>query len=350
MKRKEVKYRGEKCINCETPLDVSEKYCHACGQLNSTKKLDIKDFIEEFFANFYAYDSRLRNTFVTLFTKPGIAAREFSEGKRNHHANPFRLFLSISIILFIVMDISSRFNNNPKEKSKTELNKGDSIKTDYNKIHATSIKEVDKKTVKQFHRDSIYKASELKDPKNLNHLNLRITTFRNYNLKNPNETPEMALKKLGYENNNINRYIYEKAQNLKSNDVVREIGDYILGKLPFLIFLSIPFIAIIFWITFYNKTLNYTDHLVFTYNFYSFMFICLILFEIIGFISTDISEILLGVSFSILFPFYLYKSLRNFYQNSNWKTIFKFLLLNILFIPISLLAVLVLLTISVMLF
>ena len=158
------------------------------------------------------------------------------------------------------------------------------------------------------------------------------------------------MKKLGYENNKINRYIYEKVQNLKSNDVLREISDYILGKLPFLIFLSIPFIAIIFWITFYNKALNYTDHLVFTYNFYSFMFICLILFEIIGFISTYVSDILLGVSFSILFPIYLYKSLRNFYQNSNWKTIFKFLLLNILFIPISLLAILVLLTISVMLF
>ncbi len=93
MKRKDLKYRGEKCINCETSLDISEKYCHACGQLNSTKKLDIKDFIEEFFSNFYAYDSRLRNTFITLFTKPGVAAREFSEGKRHHHANPFRLFL-----------------------------------------------------------------------------------------------------------------------------------------------------------------------------------------------------------------------------------------------------------------
>ena len=131
MNRKDKKYRGTQCINCETKLDVSEKYCHACGQLNSTKKLTIRDFIEEFFANFYAYDSRLRNTFFSLFSKPGIAAREFCEGKRHHHANPFRLFLSISIILFIVMDIGTRFNNkSAEEKPDTELIS--SVSTNFN--------------------------------------------------------------------------------------------------------------------------------------------------------------------------------------------------------------------------
>ncbi|WP_026724272.1 DUF3667 domain-containing protein [Flavobacterium sasangense] len=353
MNRKDKKYRGTQCINCETKLDVSEKYCHACGQLNSTKKLTIRDFIEEFFANFYAYDSRLRNTFFSLFLKPGIAAREFCEGKRHHHANPFRLFLSISIILFIVMDFGSSIKETPsktKEPNKNSIT-SDSLKTSKVFNRNPEIVEVDPKTAKEFHRDSIYKANELgNDPENLSHLNLKLTIFRNYNIKNPNLSNEEALKNLGFENKNLNRYLYEKAKSLKSNDVLREAGDYILGKLPFLIFLSIPFIAIIFWIAFYDKKFNYTDHLVFSYNFYSFMFICLILFEFVGFISEDISLFLVGISFSILFPIYLYKSLRNFYQNSRWKTIFKFLLLNILFIPISLLAVFVLMAVSIILF
>lgn len=358
MSRKDLKYRGTQCINCETPLDVSEKYCHACGQLNSTKKLTIKDFIEEFFANFYAYDSRLRNTFFSLFLKPGIAAREFCEGKRHHHANPFRLFLSISILLFLISDFESPLNDTPQETKKTNKNikTADSLKTKQALNSNPEFIQIGKKTTKVFHRDSIYKASELgNDPENLNHLNLnhlnlKLTTFRNYNLKNPNLSSEEALKNLGFENKNWNRYLYEKAKSLKSNDVLRETRDYLLAKLPFLIFLSIPFIAIIFWITFYNKKFNYTDHLVFTYSFYSFVFICLIVYELIGFLSEDFSLFLIGTSFTFLFPIYLYKSLRNFYQNSRWKTIFKFILLNILFIPISLLAVLVLMAISVILF
>jgi hypothetical protein len=353
MSRKDLKYRGTQCINCETALDISEKYCHHCGQLNSTKKLTIKDFIEEFFANFYAYDSRLRNTFFSLFSKPGIAAREFCEGKRHHHANPFRLFLSISIILFIVMDFGSALKDSSQEAENRNTNTkiSDSLKTNLTSNSNPELINLNKKPTKEFHRDSIYKASELgNDPENLNNLNLKLTTFRNYNLKNPNLSSEEALKNLGFENNNWNSYLYEKAKILKSNDVLRETRDYLLAKLPFLIFLSIPFIAIIFWITFYNKKFNYTDHLVFTYSFYSFVFICLISYELIGFLSEDLSIFLVGTSFSILFPIYLYKSLRNFYQNSRWKTIFKFILLNILFIPISLLAALVLMTISVILF
>jgi hypothetical protein len=100
-KRKLRKFRGTKCLNCETALDISEKYCHQCGQLNSIKKLTIKDFFEEFLSNFYAYDSRLKNSIVSIFTKPGVLVREFNEGRRQKYANPFRLFLSVSIIIFV---------------------------------------------------------------------------------------------------------------------------------------------------------------------------------------------------------------------------------------------------------
>jgi hypothetical protein len=263
------------------------------------------------------------------------------------------LFLSISILLFLISDFGSPLNDTPQETKKTNKNikTTDSLKTKQALNSNPEFIQIGKKTTKEFNRDSIYKASELgNDPENLNHLNLKLTTFRNYNLKNPNLSSEEALKNLGFENKNWNRYLYEKAKSLKSNDVLRETRDYLLAKLPFLIFLSIPFIAIIFWITFYNKKFNYTDHLVFTYSFYSFVFICLIVYELIGFLSEDFSLFLIGTSFTFLFPIYLYKSLRNFYQNSRWKTIFKFILLNILFIPISLLAVLVLMAISVILF
>jgi hypothetical protein len=40
------------------------------------------------------------------YTKPGVLAREFNQGKRHTYANPFRLFLSVSIILFISLNLT----------------------------------------------------------------------------------------------------------------------------------------------------------------------------------------------------------------------------------------------------
>lgn len=332
-KRKDQSYRSEKCLNCNTPLDVSEKYCHYCGQLNSTKKITVSDFFEEFVSNFYAYDSRLRNTLFFLFSKPGYVAKQIVNGKRQTFANPFRLFLSIIIMFFIFDNLQNSYSTKEKKDlSQTEL--GESLLT--NKFQKDSIY-----TYKEIFKDSI---------STLDQYYYQITSFRNYNLKNPNQDSEKAIKTLGYENNRINRFLYHKSENLKSNNLKREIGDYFISKLPFLIFVSLPFITLIFWLAFYSKEFNYADHLVFTYTFYTFLFIVLFINNLLKLISNSIHELILSFSFFILFPLYLYKSLRYFYENQRWKTIFKFVLLNLLFIPAIIITVSLILFIAILFF
>lgn len=362
MDTKDKKYRGTQCQNCDTHLDISEKYCHVCGQLNSTKKLTLRDFIDEFFANFYAYDSRLKNTFFSFFTKPGIAAKEFVEGKRHKHANPFRLFLSLLIFLFILIRITSNseitnIENNNNTTSKVDSTKINSTIKDSTKIIrefeivGQKIKITNNKSKYLLNKDSIYTENDFKKTNYANNSPIfRISSMRNFYLKNPKIETKAALDKLGYDSDSISQFIYEKAKSLKSNDVTREIKDFLMSNLPFLIFLAVPFIAIMFWIVFYSKKFNYTDHLVFSYSFYSFFLIMIIISECISFFNENFSEIFDGFNLLIVSPLYLYKSLRNFYQLSRWKTIFKFILLNILFIPISIITIISLFLISLMLF
>lgn len=323
MGRKDSKYRGSECLNCKTPLDFSEKYCHYCGQLNSTKKITLSDFIEEFFANFYAYDSKLRNSIISIFTKPGILAKRFNNGERTNFANPFRLFLSVSILLFLTFSFSegneNNFNNEEKVLNKETL--FDSTKTADEKFTKLST-------------DSIYNKKFL--DKNLyqydfTRLKLVITSFRNFHAKYPDKDNESILKELGYKNTAVTRFLVSKSKTFKTNNIQDEILEYFYQKLPFLIFLSLPFITIIFWLVFYKKDLNYTEHLIFVYSFYTFIFICFILFNIIGIFSEYLSDILIFLCFLVIFPYYLYRSLRNFYQFSRWITIFKLLILHPLF-------------------
>lgn len=355
IKRKFKQYRGFECLNCETPLDVSEKYCHHCGQLNSTKKLTISDFFEEFLSNFYAYDSRLRNSLISLFSKPGILAKEFNEGKRQKYANPFRLFLSVSILLFIFHNLDKKpLTLNLEDSQKTLNTQTETIEKEINAISDsipsidTSILKDKVSSLKNIEKDSIYNKSQLE--KNAFRIYYRISSFRNFNIKYPEKTESEALKELGYENDRFNRYFYNKSIHFKSNNIKEELGNYFLQKLPFLIFLSLPIITIMFWLVFYSKKLNFTEHLIFSYSFFTFLFICMLLFNLIALISEPFSRFLIGFSFLIAFPIYFYKSLRNFYEQNRWKTVLKFILLNPLFGLFLIISFLIMISLGIILF
>lgn len=354
IKRKFKQYRGYECLNCETPLDISEKYCHHCGQLNSTKKLTINDFIEEFLSNFYAYDSRLRNSIISMLTKPGVLAKEFNAGKRQKYANPFRLFLSVSIILFLTFSLSEKISNNSSETNNLNLIESDELDKGLSQIN-DSIPNVNKLAIKEqinsfrnLNKDSIYTKFELE--KNKMGFYYKFSSFRNFNKKYPNKTAGEALKELEYEDTQFNRFIFNKSILFKTNDIKNELAEYFYQKLPFLIFLSLPIITIIFWLVFYSKKINYTEHLVFTYTYFTFIFLCMILFNIVGEISENLFEIATFIYFIFILPIYFYKSLRNFYEQNRWKTVLKFILLNPLFGIFLLISSLIMIFLGIILF
>ena len=109
--RKAAKYRGAKCLNCGTPLDLSDVYCSYCGQLNTTKQLSLKDFFGEFIGSVLTYDSRLRYTIKDLLFKPGRITANYVKGQRLKYANPFRFFLSVSIVYFLAQSLISTLTN-----------------------------------------------------------------------------------------------------------------------------------------------------------------------------------------------------------------------------------------------
>ena len=354
IKRKLKQYRGYECLNCETPLDISEKYCHHCGQLNSIKKLTISDFFEEFLSNFYAYDSRLRNSIISMFSKPGILAKEFNEGKRQKYANPFRLFLSVSIILFITFGLSEKFSNSSNDTNNVNLVDSKALDKELDQI-SDSIPNLNKVTAKEqikffrnLNKDSIYTKSELEKSK-VGYF-YKFSSYKNFNKKYPNKTSSEALMELEYENTPFNRFLFNKSILFKTNDIKDELATYFYQKLPFLIFLSLPIITIMFWLVYYSKKLNYTEHLIFSYTLFTFLFICMILFNVVGFLSKNISEIMVGFAFLIVFPIYFYKSLRNFYEQNRWKTVLKFILLNPLFGLFLLISFLIMISLGIILF
>lgn len=89
-----------RCMNCGTEL--RGMYCHHCGQYALDIKQSFWKFIKQYFENVYQFDSKVWSTLYLLFRRPGFLTREFNAGKINSYVHPFRLYMFLSILFFIL--------------------------------------------------------------------------------------------------------------------------------------------------------------------------------------------------------------------------------------------------------
>ena len=97
--------RGNKCLNCENSISEEDNFCSRCGQVNDLKKVSLKQYLSAYFDDFLSFDSRLLNTIVGLIFKPGFVTKNYVEGKRMSYVNPFKLYIQITILFFLLIGI-----------------------------------------------------------------------------------------------------------------------------------------------------------------------------------------------------------------------------------------------------
>ena len=90
------------CHNCTTEIDKEDKFYRNCGQGTKRYERPFLPFALESFHVLVDIDGRLWLTLKTLFTKPGVASFEFSQGKRFKYSPPLRLYLVVSLLFFLL--------------------------------------------------------------------------------------------------------------------------------------------------------------------------------------------------------------------------------------------------------
>jgi len=74
------------------------------------------------------FDCKFWRTLIPLVISPGKISRDYIEGKRNRYSNPFQFYLSISIIFFIILGLTDKYNELNEFRTKTN-NIKDSLTT-----------------------------------------------------------------------------------------------------------------------------------------------------------------------------------------------------------------------------
>ena len=355
-----AKYRGHECLNCETPLDMADKFCHQCGQLNTTKRLALKDFFSEFFANFISYDSRVWRTINHLLIKPGKVTLDYCAGKRSQYTNPFRFFLTVSIVFFLLLQVALQLSNtshikiNPKDANGSMFNvsldstttdkkslikkikqQQDSLAPTQNKfekiVMESAIAEMEKDTITPITMGTNYLSQKEIDDSNfiVNYFE-QVSEYGDYQKTHPDLTTQEALQSMKHriENTNISRYEKAKKLNNYTKNPI-EMINLILPKIPLFLFFFAPAISLFFWLIYARGKWNYMEHMVF--NFHLLTFVFLMLYLIIAEKSLFDTGFIAGLFFFIIGPIYLYKAMRKFYNQGRFKTILKFLFINFVF-------------------
>lgn len=109
------------CMNCGTVL--TGEYCTACGQRHEPHVHTLGHFLGEAFESITHADSRLWRTMGHLLVKPGRLTRDFFQGRRASYLPPFRLYLVISLLFFLIVGMPEfKESDPPTAESVASLN------------------------------------------------------------------------------------------------------------------------------------------------------------------------------------------------------------------------------------
>jgi hypothetical protein len=331
------------CANCSQAL-VGE-YCAVCGQRHEPHVHTVGHFAGEAFESISHADSRLWRTLLYLLIRPGFLTREFFEGRRVRYLPPFRLYLVISVLFFIVIglggdetkDIELVKLDTPEEVATVNAI-ADQIAT---KKFGSMSDEQSAKVAAQLRAMAAQQAAELEERKNgasgpaaadktkkdtPDYDNLDISTgegvedgisqfckdFKVGDAKDP--TPD-----------NENRKSLKRWCKRFSQRGVGAVGEGIAHNIPRAMFVFLPLLALIMKLLYWRPKRYYVEHLLFMVHNHAFVFLVLALVMLVGLIPF-VGDYAWPVYWAAFFymAWYIYRAMRNYYGQGRALTLAKY--------------------------
>jgi hypothetical protein len=94
---------GTRCANCDAVLDGA--WCSKCGQKGSSLDPTWYDLLHDSTHEFLHLDGKIFRTARKLFLEPGELTAEFLRGRRARYIGALRLYLTFSVIFFLLTGI-----------------------------------------------------------------------------------------------------------------------------------------------------------------------------------------------------------------------------------------------------
>lgn len=98
------KVSTENCLNCGEVL--TGQHCSHCGQPAKVRVLSLWGLTRDVIGDLLDADSRVWRTLWPLAFRPGLLTQEFLRGRRMSYTPPFRMYLVLSLVFFVMASFS----------------------------------------------------------------------------------------------------------------------------------------------------------------------------------------------------------------------------------------------------
>lgn len=299
------------CANCAVTL--SGHYCWNCGQPAENPVHSLWHFIGEATEDLTHADSRLWRTLGALLFKPGFLTTEFLAGRRARYLPPIRLYLVMSVVLFLFLTLSpTHVNFNTRGLTQAEREKiyretGHKLPADDRLLIIQPGKEPSADT-----RAKCARVDTRLDPK------LQAGVF------------ESALKSVEH-----------KACVSLTEDKGHALGEAFMHNLPKALFMTLPIMAGLMRLLYRRPARYYVEHLLVLLHNYAFVYLWFSIVVLLGWIirAEAITEPLTNIM--CLYPlYYFFSGMRRVYAEGVGSTVAKFTLLLFSYLVVAVLTLL----------
>lgn len=304
------------CANCGAAL--SGEYCATCGQRHEPHLHTVAHFAGEAFESISHADSRLWRTLWYLLSRPGFLTREFFAGRRVRYLPPFRLYLVISVVFFLVVGLPEgamyQVDGEPTtgrieqmKDAASELENSSGPGSDALKQAAAALKQ--KAQQESAALEAGKPAAEIKEGlQDENAMTLFCDEF-----EKPDPTANSNYAKL------------HSACKKITEDSGAELGRTIVHNIPRAMFVFLPLLALVMKPLYWKPKRYYVEHLLFLIHNHAFVFLVLsllTLLEMVPVVGKHLGFVMF-VSW-VYMVWYMYRGMRNVYGQGRALTLAKY--------------------------
>ena len=313
------------CLNCGAHL--RGQYCGTCGQRGSSRLISLWELLRDAFGDLLELDSRLWRTLVPLVIKPGKLTHDYLQGRRVRYMPPFRMYLVLSLLFFLVAFFDPRESLGIFYEPQTAEEEAAREQEEKARMADEARSDL---VAEGIIAGSPEEASETDADPN-DGLNIRINgdgpeadcQIDEFSINGPEWlkrrlTPERLVK------------ICENMKRDNGHQFVRNLYD----NIPIALIVLLPIMAFVLKLLYPLSRRYYVEHLLFFVHFHAFLFLILTLQILIGRLNAllptpEVIGTLIIVAASFYVPVYLFVAMRRVYGQGRLVTAFKYIVLSV---------------------